>query len=373
MSADQLRKQLADTQDALNNKAQKYRQLRVDEQRWNSEKHTLEARLRKVEQEVLEQQRRLSEATKGPSIDEKIQIIRSDEDTVTISRSQMTRIDAKYRHLGGELEDLKSQYDALQLHCDAMKALYSTGVSPSALIPDISHDQIITLWQQLTDSVRQLSVTYFNGTLKVEDSRDKKWAELAQLSTHWISYLTTPNHPCHLFRALIWRYLSNGFLEVIGRVWGREVCQSLGKLRQRVFSKKITTAEKQDWAIHTGMILHKSCDLDTAKVTSTASSLYDGSAQFTSNPDLPGLKKAVRELALMAAQMSAIFARSRFFSVMSNEVGSKMMRGFPYDETSMVASGALGRDKLVDLMASPCLLKEENGCKVVVVKAEVFG
>ncbi|KAI0004032.1 hypothetical protein F4779DRAFT_630496 [Xylariaceae sp. FL0662B] len=397
-----LRAQLSDTQGALTAKQVDFRKLRAeytaDAKTWAVEKQGLEARLQQLEAEnqrlrqthphtpvgVSAGDRRRARSVEGPqgqsgdgiSISSPLggpvgtsnnsPTTRGEDGSLTLSRSQIQEIETKFQNAKNELLEKSKLCDALQ------RQLQAQGGSLRAVaLLDLTDDHVAARWTKLRERIRDLSYERFSkkvSTKLVQDAKGRQ--EFEQLSVHWKTYLGNDQLTCYIFRALIWRYLYTCLLSKYCRVWGKELGDTVMKVSS-IFLAKASDAEYHDWRMHTAALLHKIGEPDSVVLKDVAEKMFEAVNPFASGIDDNALRKAVSDIVTMGAELSTIFARSRFLPLMSEKPGSDLTHGFPYKEATMEIKGKLGSQGVVDMMVSPCLLKMEGDYSVI-VKAGVI-
>ncbi|KAI2641736.1 hypothetical protein GGS26DRAFT_536615 [Hypomontagnella submonticulosa] len=386
-----LRSQLADTQGELTKKTLQVRQLRADHKtalnNWALEKQGFAEKLQQLENEV--KRLRQSNAAAGDSaklppraredgkqadgtsyfsapISEGVEKTRGgDDDTVVITRSRMQEVESRFKKVTNELAEKTKLCEDLQRRVQAQG-----GNPDGAGSCELTDDQIKERWQELRAKIRTLSVEQFNDKIQPKLVPEKGRAEFEHLSAQWKSYMTSGHLTSYIFRALIWRYLYTCLFDKYCRVWGKEHGDAATKL-SGLFSSKASDTDFQEWRMHTGRMFHKVCAPDQGVVNDVTTKIFDAIAIFATGTDTEALKKTVKEIVAAAAELSTIFARSRFSALMSDSPGSTLTHGFPCNEAIMEVKGKFGSDTTVDIMISPCLLKKEAHYTVL-VKAEVI-
>ncbi|KAI3316903.1 hypothetical protein HD806DRAFT_516473 [Xylariaceae sp. AK1471] len=384
-----LRAQLAETQGALTERDKKFRQLRADHvqatKSWAEEKSVLEAKIARLELESLRLQWAPPNIAGKPGqptapihrktkeTPEMIPTRKGSEnrptskdnqgvdgdDTMTITRSRMKQAEAQFENIANKLAEKAKMCEVLQA---------KLAQSRPTFILELSDDQVVTRWNQLRDQIRKLSLERLNKTVPTKLMSDKCKDEFKLLSPHWKTYTSTPDMTCYLFRALIWRYLLRYF-EIPCRACGRGVSKKVAEMAA-MLSTKLQDADYQDWRIHTATLVHKIYPIDKSLIDEVAAKILEAIAPLVADTDSTTLIGALRDIAEMTAELSAIFDRSRFVVLMYNEPGSTLTHGFPYVEDVMDMRGKLGAQGVVDLMITPSLLKKEAEYSVL-VKAEV--
>ncbi|KAI1486375.1 hypothetical protein F5X96DRAFT_655363 [Biscogniauxia mediterranea] len=417
---DSLRAQLAETQGALTERDKKFRQLRMEHttatKNWEGERKTLQEKVQRLEAE----NQRLRRTSNGvlrdgasPARATDLSVVVGGVDgennnsnnnnanaTVTITRSRMQEIEARYQKVIALLTEKTKLCEALQQQLHGSSN--SHGAPKLIIIPPPStfntDDQVVTHWNLLRERIRSLTLEHFNHKVFTTPVSEKGKQEFAELSSHWKTYLTTPSLTCYLFRALIWRYLQTClFGATFGRIWGREVRNTLGQLssffspsspvaspvgKKSVLGPSATVDQVgtlRDWQTLTATLLERTRPIDTditnelvdkicAALTPFATDGPGSSAGMDTDAD--GLRKAILEIVTMSAELSAAFTRAPFIVLMSDEPGSTRTQGFPYREATMEMRGKLSSQTTVDMMISPCLLKKDDDYEVL-IKAEV--
>ncbi|OTB07863.1 hypothetical protein M426DRAFT_317753 [Hypoxylon sp. CI-4A] len=386
-----LRNQLSETQGALTAKVLQMRQLRVDHaeaiKSWAQEKGRYEERMQQLEAEV-QQLRRADGGFDGAQAprplgnggnDEKnpvsiaigsIQTKQEDDDEpIVITRSRMREVEAKYQSVTDELAKKSRQ-------CEELEQQLQTGGSSNALKDaDITDDRVKDLWENLRNKIRALTLNRFNETVQLKLVTEKAKREFERLSKHWKSYLSNPQLTSYFFRALIWRYVYTALFSRYLRAWGREQSDLAYKLAD-VFAtpptSKVTDADFDEWRLHTARMFHNGCPLDPTMMNTVTGRIFDTLTAFANGVDTNGLKNALSDIVKTATELTAIFARSKYIPLMSDRPGSELTYGFSYLEEMMEVKGKLGTKQVVDLMMTPCLLKQGTRDFSLVIKAEVI-
>ncbi|KAI0840108.1 hypothetical protein F5Y06DRAFT_263661 [Hypoxylon sp. FL0890] len=386
-----LRQQLAETQGALHEKIIQVRQLRADQtasiNAWTQEKQAFEARLQRFQDE-LRQLRHGNEAAVGTSArvsrtqedgekngNSSLALIlmdegmagtpMGDEETVAITRSRIRDVESKFKDITDELAEKAKLCEALQRQLEAQGS--------SVRIPDLpeaTDELVVARWEKLRGQIRVLSLAIFNTTIQPNLVPERARREFEHLSTHWKSYLTGEKLTCYIFRALIWRYLHTCVFKKYWRVWGKEYGDTVAKLAGFLESKATGATEFQNWRIHTARLFHETCKPDSTLVGAVTNKIFEATSPFATS-DEEELKKGLSDIVAAAIDLSGLFARSQYLTLMSDKPGSDLTRGFAYQEATMDVKGKLGVQPIVDLMVSPLLLKKETEYSVL-VKAEVI-
>ncbi|KAI5862922.1 hypothetical protein GGS23DRAFT_597226 [Durotheca rogersii] len=389
-----LRFQLSDTQGALTEKTRQWRQLRVDhkaaQEAWAQEKGELEARIAQLETD----NNRLRGANGGVDGGEKLQgPPGGDGGTVTITRARMRDAEAKYQKLTDDLAEKTRLSEAL--HQQLLRAGSGGGGDgdPGAalrrtLVPALTDDQAVARWKAVRDGVRALARRLSGGgggsgspgeRLKQQQqlqTHDRVRLELEQLSAHWRDYHATARTRPYLLRALVWRYLHTCLFARPWRVWGRELGGAAAQVERALGTAGAEGEERRDWRARTAALLRRACEPDAQVLGDTARGIVEAAEQVAGAADRqrPELERAVADIVAAAAALAADLHRSRCLVLMSDRPGSRLTRGFPVREKTMEVRSRFGSGTAVDLMVSPCLLREDcdNDDYAVLVKAEVI-
>ncbi|KAI1096780.1 hypothetical protein F5B19DRAFT_434468 [Rostrohypoxylon terebratum] len=384
-----LRKQLAETQDALHKKTTQVRELRVKQAEelnaWKLERNGFDARVRQLEAEV-QRLRQGNGVTGGSSaklslssfenmlspkladktnaIVKKDTVVDDDDETVTISRARMREAEETYKNVVKELAE-KTKL------CDSIQRRFSPP-SCSVKIPDfnVTDDWLILRWEKLRGLVRSLAVERFNKTVQAKLVPEKSKTEFEALTKHWKSYISNDKLTNYIFRALIWRYLNTCLFRKYWHMWGKQhgdAGVNLGNL----FSTKASDEEFHNWRIHTLRLFHKSCQVDSGMLTDVTNKIFEALRSFATGIDSADLKMKVSEIVAAAAEFSTIFGRSYYQALMTDKPHSPLNYGFPYKPETMEVKGNLGSQLVVDLMITPCLLKRDPDYSVL-VKADII-
>ncbi|KAI5924814.1 hypothetical protein F4810DRAFT_663470 [Camillea tinctor] len=402
---EQLRAQLSDTQGALTERDKKFRELRMQHttatKNWEEEKNSLEAKVKRLEAENLQLRYPLNGAGSGASPVRAADggVDGDNNTTVTITRSRMQEIEARYQKVIALLSEKTKLCEALQQQLHG--STHSNGAPKLIVVPPPStfntDDQVVTHWNLLRERIRSLTLEHFNKVFS-DTVPDKAKQEFAELSSHWKTYLSTPSLTCYLFRALIWRYLQTClFGAAFGRVWGRDVRNTLGQLshlfsssspvsspagKKSVLGTNSTVDQVgvvRDWQMLTATLLERTRPIDTDITNELVDKICDALTPFATGGQVSsagmdagadGLRKDIGEIVIMSAELSAAFTRAPFVVLMSDEPGSTRTQGFPYREATMELRGKLGSQSTVDMMITPCLLKKDGDYEVL-IKAEV--
>ncbi|KAK9769101.1 hypothetical protein SCAR479_02345 [Seiridium cardinale] len=339
----------------------------VRETDWAKEKAELEARIRGLENE------NASLREDGSDSDGKVdkgKIGRlsgfpktgDDEtkgDTVTLPKYEIEEAKQRYNKLVAQLETKRLEYEELTSRLP---------LQDQQRILDIEADEtkILQHWQALQAAVRELCKSHLNnpGAQKVEDAVALK--ELAALSKNSTLYLAVgaSNEPHLLFQAAIWRHLHHRFFERATRSWGEVVHQqfkALGLAFQG--SGRVTEKDFEAWRIHTGRLLGISLPLDDEAIETQATKMQMALTKFmngnTAVEDVM-LWEPLRQIGGIAAELSAIFARSRVLPLMSNHPSNQEPHGFPFHPGTMEKMAQCGHGEIVGMMISPILVNRDQ-------------
>ncbi|KAI4861834.1 hypothetical protein F4820DRAFT_47281 [Hypoxylon rubiginosum] len=370
-----LRKQLHETQGALNEKNILFRKLKVEQAEavgnWRNEKHNYESRIKRLEEE----NNRLRLLKKDPNHGRRSSISMTllggaagdstapggNAETVVFTRAQMRDAERKYEHVKDELAAKAKVCEDLQRQLQFR--------SGAAALPDLADDHVVDGWKKLRVQIRELSTKKFHIPTLVSASEEHDYG---QLSTHWRAYMSSGNElTSYMVQALVWRCLHTSLFQKYCRVWGREYGNTAAKLGQ-IFMAKIPDAPFQDWRMLTGELFDRAFEIDAAVLGEVEARMGDILSRLAAGTEPSGaIQKALKEIVMTAAELSAIFARSRFVPLMADKPGSTLTRGFAVVEALMEVKGEYATGKAVDMMVSPCLLKKEADYSVL-VKAEVI-
>ncbi|KAK7747192.1 hypothetical protein SLS62_009134 [Diatrype stigma] len=350
-----LRSQLKEVQGHLADRDRKYRQLnheyRTAKDLWTTAKQDYESRIQALEAE----NQRLRKAT-----------ALGDEVVTTLTRAQREEVESRFLKTETELISKTKQCETLQ------KLLESR--TPTAITPDITEAQVITLFTTLRERIRHVSMKRFNDSIPMDLIPQKSRDELHQLSSNWESYMGS-QMICYLLRALIWRYIYSALFLKPGRIWGQETRALLRAFSGLFASPKVSHAEYQGWRVATGRLLHKAGKFDNAVLDEVRLQIYEATKHFATgggrNADQE-LKNSIHEIVTIGGQLSDAFTRSCCEPLMSDKPGSVLTRDFPFAEETMEIKAKMRTQvpAAVDMVISPCLLKNDSNYKVL-VKAEV--
>ncbi|KAI1215024.1 uncharacterized protein F4807DRAFT_405585 [Annulohypoxylon truncatum] len=393
---DSLRKQLAETQDALHKKTTQVRELRVkyteELNAWKQEKVGFDQKLRRLEAEI--QQLRQENAATGSSaklpptpvegtknvggglnlipaptlIDEAmvttVKAEGGDDEKVVITRAAMQEAEEKFKKISEELAEKTKLCDSIQRRFPPP--------SCSVKIPELNFtdDMVIIRWEKLRGLVRTLTLERFNHTIQPKLVPEKSRSEFEALTRHWKSYMSNEKLTCYIFRALIWRYLYTCLLRKYWQVWGREhgdACVNLANL----FSVKASDNELHGWRVHTLRLIHQTCKLDAGIMAEVTNKILEATKLFAIDISTEELKKKLSEIVAAAAELTTIFGRSHYQTLMTDKPHSQLNYGFPYRLETMELKGRFGSHTIVDLMVTPCLLKRDPDYAAL-VKADVI-
>lgn len=381
-----IRAQLAFTQGELTERDTKFRQLKVEhrqaEKSWSDEKSTLEARIALLEAEnqklrsaspeaAGESNKRISPRRLKSSSPDGSPIRMGDwlamdgqeetngVDKVTVPRSQIKQAEAQFNKMTEEVAKKTKLCKALEMQ------LAQSGQAPA---PGLNDEEAVIRWNQLRDQIRVLSLEHLNTTFSSSLVSDKYKDEFKLLSPHWKTYTSTPSVTSYLFRALIWRYILRYFV-VPCRACGREVSKKVGETAQ-VLLPKLSDAEYQDWCIRTATLVHKVYPIDKSLVDELAGKIAEAVIPLVAEADSVAIRASLQSIVTAAAELSAVFDRSRVVVLMHDQPGSTRTHGFPFADKLMDLRAKLGSQEVVDLMITPTLLKKDADYSVL-VKAEV--
>ncbi|XXH00056.1 mitochondrial dynamin GTPase Msp1 [Hypoxylon texense] len=372
-----LRQQLHETQGALTEKSVHFRKLKAEHAEalgnWRSERQNFETRIKRLEEE----NSRLRMLKKDPNSGRRNSIATTllggadgdsttpggDAEPIVFTRAQMRDAERKYQHVKDELAAKTKLSEDLQRQ---LQFRGGTGLGVAAL-PDLTDDHIVAGWKKLRGQIRDLSTKRFHVPVAVLESEDKDYS---QLSTHWKAYLSKSNLSGYLVQAVVWRCLNGSLFQKYCRVWGREQGNAATKLGG-ILSSKVQEAQFEDWRMLTGKLFDQAFAIDAVVLSELETRMYDILMRLAADTEpSEAIREALKNIVMTAAELSAIFARSRFVPLMADKPGSTLTRGFAVVEALMEVRGDYVTGTAVDMMVSPCLLKKEDDYSVL-VKAEV--
>ncbi|KAI1075853.1 hypothetical protein F5B20DRAFT_584816 [Whalleya microplaca] len=412
-----LRKQLADTQEALTAKQVEYRKLRVDHaaavKTWEVVQQSLEARIRQLEAELqvkqglearirqleaelqrLHQLQSHAETNGGRRPASDAQAHRGDgtpistppgfpvenkpttstngggDEIVTYNRGYIQDVDVKFKNVTNELAEKNKLCDELQRQ---LQQLQAQGGSPRAIAQlDLTDDDVIARWAKLRDTICNLSRERFSMKASTKSVKDNpnRLGEFGQLSVRWENYVSDDQMIRYIIRALIWRYLYASLLTRNFHVWGNELEATVGKVAGHI-SSNVSDAEYQELRMNIAALFYKAGKPDPTVLGGVTTQILEAITPLASGVETTPLKTTVSDIVAMAAEITTIFARSQFSALMSDKPGSDLTRGFKYKEKIMESYVQLGPEAVVDMMVSPCLLKN-NGDYSLLRKAVVI-
>ncbi|KAK6062843.1 hypothetical protein SCUP515_12972 [Seiridium cupressi] len=339
----------------------------VRETDWAKEKAELEARIRGLENEnaLLHEdgsdsdgevdQGKIGRLSSFPKIGDDD----TKGDTVTLPKYEIEEAKQRYNKLVFQLETQR-------LECEELTSRLPLQDRQRILNIEADETEILQHWQALQTAVRELCQSHLNnpGAQKVEDAVALK--ELAALSKNSTLYLPggASNEPHLLFQAAIWRHLHHRFFEKATRSWGEVVhqqCKALGLAIQD--RGRVTDNGFEAWRIHTGRLLGISLPLDDEVIKTQATKMQMALTKFmngnTAVVDVM-LWEPLRQIGRIAAELSAIFARSRVLPLMSNNPSSQEPHGFPFHPGTMEKMAQCGHGHLVGMMISPILVNRDQ-------------
>ncbi|KAI6085956.1 hypothetical protein F4821DRAFT_239501 [Hypoxylon rubiginosum] len=393
-----LRKQLHETQGALDEKASVLRKLKADQTeaqtKWQSERQCYETKVRRLEEEA----NRLRRLKAVPSPDGRRNSIpmtllggfgnggtgvgggdsttaalaKGDAETVVLTKAQTREAELKYQRVKDELAEKTKLCDDLQ------RQLHAQGSSPRGL-PELTDDQVMAGWKKLRGQIRDLSAKKFSMPQRVSDTEEEGYC---QISRNWRGYIFRgADTTAYFVQALVWRCLQTFLFEKYCRVWGREygcAAQKLGGF----FMGKVPDAQFQAWRVRTAALFDKACEYDPAalaeveaRTCGTLLQFATGNSAADTEAQKEAVRKALREIVDTAAELSAIFHYTQFVPLMTDKPRSSLTHGFPLQERTMEVRGrqqTINPNMVVDMIVSPCLLKKDVADFQMLVKAEVI-
>jgi hypothetical protein len=197
---------------------------------------------------------------------------------------------------------------------------------------------------------------------------------LKKLSSHYRTYLAEPEMTMFLFQAMMWRHLYHRLFHRVGRCWGQQVHDSFMSLSGSfTASTLVSQREYLLWRLATTKLLHTCHKIDSGVVEDMTVKIYHAIWRFAKGMDYDKLKQALRKIVVIAAELSAAFARSKIIPLLSNRPESTETEGFEFDDKTMAQLGKCSKDGVVDMMISPCLLaRDESDEYQLLVKADVI-
>lgn len=288
---------------------------------------------------------------------------KTDDGKVVLTRTMVENGERRYQLLKDELLRKKVENEELSARVKDLQ--------PGAQV--LSDNVVVNMWDSLRSAVRLLTLERFNETQPSPSELPAKDKEkLSHLSTNYYTYLTTEQTPCYLFRAMIWRQLYDHLFNDLGLAWGEQVRDSFTIMSDTLnMTGQLGHAQYLDWRVHTGRAIHTAFAIDEAVVDTITTKMYNFMMRFASDGDMGALKSSIRDIVKLAAEMNAVFARTKAIPLMSNEPSSKLTNGFDLNERTMDMKGKLFKDGVVDLMVTPCLLRWDGDDYALLVKADV--
>ena len=405
-----LRKQLSEVQGHLQDRDRKYKDLKFEN----------EARINKLQKEN-EQLRLVIHNLESP-------------DSIVLNRAKQEEIQQQFREKDVEIDAKTRQCEALQLKVFQLERDHfirgagqqqqapgspatpspqtpspappapsvTLSLAPALASPEVSEAQVVALFTTLRERIRVVSMTRFSNSTPSDQIPKTLRDELNQLSENWESYYAKgnangtrgnndndntaagagpdPRMAVYLMRAMIWRYLHSALFMKPGRVWGQTVRDALRALGQLLSPLGVSEKEYQAWRTATGALLHRASrgSADAAVLNVVAKQVFDATQHFSasaSGDPAQQLGRDLREIVGVAAELAAVFARSRYETLMADLPNSSRTRGFQLDEGTMELKLRVGASDpaLVEMMITPCLIRwSESGKHAAVVKAEVI-
>ncbi|KAI2473846.1 hypothetical protein F4781DRAFT_379112 [Annulohypoxylon bovei var. microspora] len=377
-----LRKQLAETQEALNTRSTQLRELKHEKIGFDVKLQRLEAEIRQLRQgngATTGSSARPSHAQEDgskngggssalvlmdKSVGATVVAQGDDDETIVITRSRMREAETKYKKVTEELAEKTKLCESLQ------RRFPTPGCSVKVPEFNVTDDMLIIRWESLRKLVRTLTLDRFNQTIQPKLVSEKAKLEFEALTKHWKSYMSNDKLTCYIFRALIWRYLHTCLLRKYWHVWGKQHGDAAVHLAS-LFSTKASEAEYQAWRMHTTRLIHQTCKPDPGHAAEVTKKILEATTQFATGTDTEDLKKKLSEIVNATVEISTMFGRSHYLTLMTDKPGSQLNYGFPYKLELMEIKGRFGSHTIVDLMVTPCLLKKD-GDYAVLVKAEVI-
>lgn len=288
---------------------------------------------------------------------------KTDDGKVVLTRTMVENGERRYQQLKDELLRKKVENEELSARVKDLQ--------PGA--QGLSDNVVVNIWDSLRSAVRLLTLERFNETQpSTRESPAEDQERLSHLSTNYYTYLTTEQTPCYLFRAMIWRQLYDHLFNDLGLAWGEQVRDSFTRMSDTLNTTgQLGHTQYLDWRVHTGRAINTAFSIDDAVVETITTKIYNVMIRFASDGDTGALKSSIRDIVRLAAEMNAVFARTKAISLMSNEPNSKLTNGFDLNERTMDMKGKLFKDGVVDLMVTPCLLRWDGDDYALLVKADV--
>lgn len=288
---------------------------------------------------------------------------KTDDGKVVLTRSMVENGERRYQQLKDELLRKKVENEELSARVKDLQ--------PGAQV--LSDNVIVNMWDSLRSAVRQLTLERFNETQpSTIESPAEDEEMLSHLSANYHTYLTTEQTPCYLFRAMIWRQLYDHLFNDLGLAWGEQVRDAFTEMSNTLNrTGKLPHPQYLDWRVHTGRAINTAFSIDEAVVETITTKIYNVMVRFASDGDTGALKSSIRDIVRLAADMNAVFARTKAIPLMSNQPSSKLTNGFDLNERTMDMKGKLFKDGVVDLMVTPCLLRWDGDDYALLVKADV--
>ncbi|ORY71679.1 uncharacterized protein BCR38DRAFT_417724 [Pseudomassariella vexata] len=289
-------------------------------------------------------------------------------DTMTLTRGKLEQVEQRFTDVTDELKQKKRLCGDLLLQLREIK-----DADPKAGSSIVDETQVVQQWSRLREMIRLLTLNRFNKPIARKIISNQERNDFQTLSGHWRTYLSTEGLVGYFFRALIWQHLYHGLFHKPGAVWGSRVKDGFHALNDMIQNcERIGTDEYISWRVHTGRVLGNGFHFDAKAVGRVGEGIYDVLTRYATGVDTEALKKAVVAIVELGAQLSAVFARSRIVPLMSNEPGSLLTRGYPFNAKTMDLKGNAGKKQVVDMMITPCLLKRIDDDYSVLIKAEVI-
>lgn len=346
-----LREQLSEVQGHLADRDKKYKVLQKEQKTanelWKTAKQDYEARIEKLEAE----NNRLRKLTGAG------------DDVMTLTRAEKEVVEGRFQKAATELDAKTKKCHSLELQLRLLENRTST-----TILQDITEARVVALFTKLRERIRYASMKRFNESTPLNQIPEKSREELNQLSSKWTSYMGS-QLVFYLLRALIWRYIHSALFMKPGRIWGQDTREML-RTFSGMFAPKLPSFEYQNWRIETGRLLHKACKVDEAVLEGVMTQIFDATKHFAGGKNAEELKASIREIVMIGGELSDIFARSYYEPLMSDKPGSALTRDFPFQDKTMEMKAKLGSEAVVDMMITPCLLKNDGDYEVL-AKAEV--
>ncbi|KAI1761306.1 hypothetical protein GGR53DRAFT_36476 [Hypoxylon sp. FL1150] len=375
-----LRRQLHETQDALDKKTIQLRQLKVElteaQTKWQTERQSYVARLRELVKEITRLQELQEEnqdeyrtsaqkALLGGSGDRVTALAPGgDMEKLELTIDQRRQAELKYKCIKDELAEKTKLCEDLQRQVRAQSGV-------PGILPDLTDDQVVAGWKKLRGQIRDLSARNFAMPQPISDEEEEGYN---QLSGNWRAYIFRPELTSYLIQSLVWRSLVIFLFEKYCRVWGREYGTAAHKLGG-FFMSTVPDKQFQEWRMTTAALFDKACEYDVNVLSEVELRMCSNLSQFTKGTGSEeAVRKAVKEIVTTAAELSAIFHCTQFVPLMTNTPRSSLTHGFPLQVHTMELKArqqAINPNMTVDMIVSPCLLKKDVEY-IVLVKAEVI-